>query len=81
MIRSLQFLMYINYLVDLGSQSMSIRLLADGCIDFKEIIAAKDQAVLQTCIVEIERRCNKRGMDLNMNKTVLLLITWKNQIS
>lgn len=77
----LLFLIYVNDLVDVVAGTVSIRLFADDCVVFKDISSANDHILLQNSICAIGDWCNRWGMLLNSEKTVLLRVSRKKIVS
>lgn len=73
----LLFLIYVNDLADVIPENVSVRLFADDCIIFKQIVSPRDHIELQQALIAIDNWCEKWGMQLNTQKTVLLRITRK----
>lgn len=73
----LLFLLYINDLVSVIPEAVSVRLFADDCIVFREIRSPDDCVVLQESLFQIERWCEEWGMMLNAAKCAFLRITRK----
>lgn len=73
----LLFLIYVNDLVDIVEKDVEVRLFADDCIVFKEVVGDSDHLSLQKTVLAIADWCERWGMDINPNKTVLLRITRK----
>lgn len=72
----LLFLIYANDLAEVVSD-VSIKLFADDCVVFKEISSKEDHDVLQNNLLAINDWCDRWGMLLNNEKTVLLRVTRK----
>lgn len=77
----LLFLIYINDLSDVVHGGVAIRLFADDCVLFKNITAPNDHTILQANLEAIHEWCIRWGMQLNAQKTVLLRVTRKKNIS
>lgn len=77
----LLFLIYLNDLVEVVPSTVSIRLFADDCVVFKDISSANDHILLQNSICAIGDWCNRWGMLLNSEKTVLLCVSRKKIVS
>lgn len=73
----LLFLIYINDLASVTHADVSLRLFADDCVVFKQILSPDDHCSLQGAVSAIDGWCQKWGMDLNREKTVLMRITRK----
>lgn len=62
-------------------ENVSVRLFADDCILFKSIIEHNDHYLLQNSLLAIHQWCPKWNMQLNLDKTVILRISHKTQVS
>lgn len=73
----LLFLIYVNDLVTAVPDNVSVKLFADDCVVFKQISSDHDHRCVQKSISAIEKWCLEWGMELNIEKTVVLRITRK----
>lgn len=73
----LLFLIYVNDLVDVVPEDVTIKLFADDCIILKEIVSEDSHIALQKSLRGINEWCTRWGMVLNSDKTVLLRVTRK----
>lgn len=60
---------------------MSVRLFADDCILFKSINEHNEHYLLQNSLLAVHQWCLKWNMQLNLDKTVILQISRKKQVS
>lgn len=73
----LLFLIYINDIVEVVPEYVGIRLFADDCVLYKEIVTMNDQQLLNTCLDNVYQWCKQWDMKLNSDKTVYMNITRK----
>ena len=71
----LLFLIYINDLVSVINEPIKIGLFADDCVLYNDIHSSDDQHALNVAFSNILTWCDKWGMELNSEKTVLLCVT------
>lgn len=77
----LLFLVYVNDLIEFLSDTVCIKLFADDCTIYKEILCESDHVVLQEQLFQIEQWCPTSDIEINVQKTVLLTVTRKLQPS
>lgn len=77
MLGPLLFVLYINDIVNTVEGGVQIRLFADDCVLFKDIVSLHDQTSLCCSLNNILAWCGCWGMTLNTDKSVLLRMTHK----
>lgn len=73
----LLFLIFINDIVNVVTEPVQIRLFADDCILYHEVVCREDQELLNTNLHNVHSWCQKWDMKLNETKTVYMHITKK----
>lgn len=64
----LLFFIYVNDLIYVISDNVSIRLYADDCLIFNDIVSHDEHDVLQRCLVTVTNWCPNWRMELNAEK-------------
>lgn len=57
------------------SNTVTIKVFADECSIYKEVLCEEDHRVLQDSVLSVERWCREWDMEINVDETVLLRIT------
>lgn len=73
----LLFLIYVNDIVSVVDPGVNIRLFADDCVLFKDVLCTNDQLALNSSLNSIQDWCYQWKMKLNLEKTVFFRITNK----
>lgn len=73
----LLFLIFINDIVNVITEPVQIRLFADDCILYHEVVCREDQELLNTNLHNVHSWCKQWDMKLNETKTVYMHITKK----
>lgn len=77
----LLFLIYVNDITNKIPDNVHINLFADDCVIFKQIASPNDHSCLQNSVIAISDWCKLWGMEINIQKTVLLRVTRKKEPS
>lgn len=77
----LLFLIYINDISENIPRDVHVNLFADDCVIFKKVASQNDHQSLQQSVTAISEWCRLWGMEINVQKTVLLRVTRKREPS